>query len=363
MRLGLDVHHLVVDGVSWRILLDDLQSALRETAAGRTAAAVPIGTSYRRWAQLLGEEAARPSRAMEVGRWASALAEPLPRLSESTLDPALDIVAGAGQFEQVLPGDVTVALLEARAGMLHAETGDVLVAAYVAAVASWCGLRGRSQDVLLRVEGHGREDLFPGVDLSGTVGWFTTEWPARFAVADLDLDAVLRGVPEAVPKLVDSVTSVLRSAPNRGIGYGLLRYLAGVDELSGLGEPEIGFNFLGRADASPKPGRLAIAGRPGSGHADPEMPLHHVLELNAIVEDRAGGPRLVARWTWASRLLDDADLTLLRDTFSRAVAALAAYGGSAGVRTPDEDLFHLDLDQADIDALGAEIFADLDHDS
>ncbi len=357
LRLGLDIHHLVVDGVSWRILLDDLQADLRRSATSTMAG--PVGTSYRRWVQLLTEEAARPSRRAEVGRWAQTLAGPLPHPFVGTLDPALDIVGTAATLEQVLPNEVTATLLDSRARSVRADTGDILVAAYAAAIGWWSAHRGHAQDVLLRIEGHGREDLFPGVDLSATVGWFTSEWPARFPLTDLDLEAVFAGDAAAVTSLLGRVTDELQAVPDHGIGYGLLRYLAGVPELAALGEPEIGFNYLGRADAPPKVGRLAVVGRPGSGHADADMPLHHVIELNAIVEEGPRGPQLVARWTWAPRLVSPDEIGQLRDAFARAVAALASHARSLAQPAPVNDLFDLDLDQAGIDELGAQILADL----
>ena len=359
LHLGLDVHHLVVDGVSWRILVADLASGLQRTAAGAALPASPTGTSYRRWSELLSQEARRPERAAEVAAWAAALAEPTPRIGADALDPALDVVAGAARFEQVLPAALTASVLGAGAR----NGGDVeglLVAALVAAIASRGEHGAAHPSVLLRVEGHGREDLFPGESTAATVGWFTTERPARFDLADLDVPAALRGDDAALSALWRRTTSVLGSAPDRGIGYGLLRYLARVEALADLPEPDVGLNYLGRADTA----LAATHGGAGivQGHASPDMPLHHVLELDAVVEAGAGGPHLVARWTCAPRLLPEADARRVAATFEDALSLLAACAQGRSPAPVDMGMGALEMDQEELDELGAELLADLNLD-
>ncbi len=360
-RLGLHVHHLVVDGVSWRILLEDLTDGLRRVRAGAAPSAAPAGTSYRRWVEVLTADAASPRRTAEVDHWVKALAEPLPRVA-APLDPARDVAATAGRCERVVFADVTAALLDPRSRILDADPADLLLAAYVAALGRWAGRPAGPDEVLVRVEGHGREDVADGVDLSTTVGWFTTERPVRLATAGLDLDATLAGDTEAAAALVAAVTAETAAVADHGLGYGTLRYLARHPRLVDLGEPDVGFNYLGRADTASRSTGLRAVGRPGTGHEDPDMPLHHAVELTAVVEDRPDGQRLVTRWTWASRLVSQQDADDLADRFVQALTALTAPGDGPSPVTRT-GLVDLDLDQSEIDEIGEQILADLGPDA
>ena len=199
-RLLATLHHLVVDGVSWRILLPDLITAWNSVAAGRSPVLEPVGTSFRRWTALLAAEAGTAERMAELPRWKEILGEPGPPLGWRRLDPARDLQRTARRVRLVLPTEQTAALLTTTPETFHAEINDVLLTGLAAAVAEWRRRHGRKDGsaVLFELEGHGRQQIAAGVDLSRTVGWFTTAYPVRLDVGNLDWGGLWSGGPPRV---------------------------------------------------------------------------------------------------------------------------------------------------------------------
>ena len=174
----LVIHHLAVDGVSWRILLPDLAAAWTDRAAGRPIALPPVGTSFRRWSRALAEAATRPERVAELDHWIAVLDRPAPEFGDRPLDPARDTEATARDLTRVLPAPATEPLLTTVPAAYHAGVEDVLLTALALALH-----RERPAPWLVTLEGHGREEeTLPGADLSRTVGWFTSEYPVALGL-------------------------------------------------------------------------------------------------------------------------------------------------------------------------------------
>ncbi|RSM89583.1 non-ribosomal peptide synthetase [Kibdelosporangium aridum] len=323
-RLLLMIHHLVVDGVSWRILLPDLAMAWKDVEAGRKPQVPPADTSFRRWAQLLTELA--PTRRDELTQWVDVLsnADPLPL--KRPLDPRVDVASTERALTLMLPASVTSALVGAVPAAYGARIDDVLLTALGLAVADWRTRRGGSGNtVLVDLEGHGRQDhLAPGVDLSRTVGWFTTIYPVRLDTGGVSLADL---TPDEVAHLVSQVGAHLASLPDNGIGYGMLRHLDPEtrQELAAYPAPPIEFNYLGRfgypedTDWSYAPEEAAA-----DVHVDAGFPLSHALEINALTRDMADGPSLAATWSWPSGVLDKDAVEDLARTWFTALEALVA---------------------------------------
>ena len=370
--LWLSIHHLSVDGVSWRILVPDLEAAWRAAAAGEPIELPAVGTSFRGWTRRLAVRAQDADHAGELSHWRETLSAPSLLLHEGRLDPARDVAGTAGHLRLTLPSAVTRALLTRVAAAFRCGINDVLLTALVIAVADWSRRRGRddgaalaraasdraasdraaSHAVLLDLEGHGREEeLFEGVDLSRTVGWFTSLYPVRLDPGALDLaDAVLGGA--ALGRALKLVKEQLRAVPGKGLGYGLLRYLNRQTsaELRDLGAPQLGFNYLGRfADADGKDWSAAPEGlelRPSGG--DPAMPLAHAIEIDALTLDGADGPRLVANFGYATRLFGEASVRALAEGWFGVLAALARHAAEAragGLSPSDLPLVRLSHDE------------------
>ncbi|MUN36833.1 non-ribosomal peptide synthetase [Actinomadura litoris] len=324
-RLLLTVHHLAVDGVSWRILGPDLAEACRAAANGDVPALEPVGTSFRTWARRLAEAALEPSRAAEAALWRRVLEPPAPPLGDRPLDPERDTHATAGHLSLTLPADVTEAVLTRVPATYNAGVNDVLLTAFALA------MPGGPDGVLLDLEGHGRQEQVAGADLSRTAGWFTSMYPVRLDPGGTDPDAALKRIKER-----------LREIPDQGIGYGMLRYLnpGTAEALAGLPEPPVGFNYLGRfavgaeeTDWSVVPEAAGLA--PAE---DGAAPLAHVVEVNALTQDGAHGPELVAGWTWATGVIGEARVRAMAEGWFAALRSLAeaAARSGAGGLTPSD---------------------------
>ncbi|CCK30251.1 amino acid adenylation domain protein [Streptomyces davaonensis JCM 4913] len=350
-RLFLAVHHLAVDGVSWRILLEDIAEAGRALTEGREPRPQPVVTSFRRWSQLLAAEADSTRRTAELPHWQATSTVPAPLAPGLDPVPGRDVTRTIRRRADSLAADTGRALLTTVAPAFHCGPDELLLTALALAVARWRRDRGTPADALLvELEGHGRADL-PGADVSRTVGWFTSAHPVRLDLAHTDLDEALAGGP-ALGDAVKRIKEQVRSAPGDRIGHGLLRHLnAGTaPRLAGLAVPRVGFNYLGRLPSGGPAADWAIDPAPGAfgGGADPDLPAVHTLALNVVAEDRPEGPVLRAGWTWPGALLGEDDVAALADTWLAVLATLARHDAGDAGRTPsDVPLVGLSQDQLD----------------
>ncbi len=320
-RLLLVIHHLAVDGVSWRVLLPDLAAAAESRVLPRVA------TSFRRWALGQAEKAAQPETLAELPWWQDTLG-------------AADVLADLTGEPQETPVSVTVTLPPEQAlpllttipAAFHAGISDLLLTALAVAVGDW---RGSSAPVLVDLEGHGRDD---DLDLSETVGWFTALYPVRLDPGPFEPGRALKRIKEQ-----------LRSVPGNGTGYGLLRYLR-PDTAGAFGEvePKLAFNYLGRfAIRAGTPWDLAPDEVPGTGN----RPVHP-LTVNALTQDRADGPYLTASWTSTTSAVSRGELTALAERWAGVLRALADCGDPGGF-TPSDLL--VPLTQAEIEDIEASV--------
>jgi non-ribosomal peptide synthase protein (TIGR01720 family) len=361
-RLLLTIHHLAVDGVSWRILVPDLAAAFEAIAVGRLPELEPCGTSFRHWAQRLYGAAREPGRLEELSYWRATLSEPDPLLSDQALESTQEPSNSVRHLTLRLAADVTGALLTAVPAAFHGRVNDVLLTALVVAVAAWRRRRAQRKGtdaLLIDLESHGREELFEGLDLTRTVGWFTSLFPVRLDVGGLDLEEALRG-GTALGQALKRIKEQLRQVPAGGLGYGLLRYLnpETAPALSGLAGPQIGFNYLGRFGGT-EAASWGIAPEAGAvlalSASDSELPPAHAVELNAVTLQELDGPQLSATWSWPSELLSEEAVSDLAHGWFQALEALVRHTAEAGAggHTPS-DLPLMALSQAEIDRLEAD---------
>ena len=256
-RLLLCAHHLAVDGVSWRILLEDLATSYLNHCSGKSAALPPKTTSFKRWAERLSEYAKSKQLHAEAERWLDAR---LLAASRALTDPGLE--GDAQSLIASLSSKETQTLLQAVSVAHGTHIDDMLLAALGSALevltpGPW----------LVEVEGHGREELFDDIDLSRTVGWFTTVYPVLLE-------------PGADPLMVRDTRRNLRHG---GIDYGVLRYLARHPELNAICS-DICFNYLGQFDqALSNGGPFKLAGETLRAFRSPRARRSHALEINALV--------------------------------------------------------------------------------
>jgi non-ribosomal peptide synthase protein (TIGR01720 family) len=262
-----------------------------------------------------------------------------------------------GRVAGVLPAAQGGALVGVAPGVFHAGVQEVVLAGLAAAVGAWRARRGQvSGLVLADVEGHGRVELAAGVDLSRTVGWFTSVHPVRLDLGRIDY-AQVRAGGAAAGELIKTVKEQVRAVPGDGLGYGLLRYLnpATAPVLAGLAVPQIGFNYLGRLTTGPA-GPAGVAWQPAAvgSHADAGTPARHVIEATAAVRDGPGGPELSVSLAWAGGILTEAEAHDLHQEWLAMLAGLATHTTQpgAGGHTPS-DFRLLALTQSQIEELEA----------
>ncbi|MGB7383177.1 MAG: amino acid adenylation domain-containing protein, partial [Rhodococcus sp. (in: high G+C Gram-positive bacteria)] len=354
-------HHFVVDGVSWRILLPDLAIAWGQGAAEQAIALAPVGTSMRRWAHGLVDAAHERTREAEVTLWTEILAGADPLLGARAFDPRVDTLSTTDRVDVELSESVTEAVLTRVPGSFNGGVNDGLLAALALALTKWRARRGTEfAEVLIKLEGHGREeDMVPGADLSRTVGWFTSAFPVRLDLNGIDVRDAFAGGP-AMGSAVKAVKEQLLAIPDKGMGFGLLRYLNGETGKileSAASQPQVSFNYLGRVSTEGiseeltggawLPSKiLADVGAPG----DPDMPANAGVDINSAVVDTVDGPRLTASLTFPQGFLSREDVAELADLWSEALTALTEHvvGGDAGGLTPS-DVPLVSVSQNDID--------------
>jgi amino acid adenylation domain-containing protein/non-ribosomal peptide synthase protein (TIGR01720 family) len=330
-------HHLVVDAVSWQILRADLRAAWEAIAAGRPVALPPPGSSFRGWAGHLLAEAHRAPVVQQLDYWRRTLLAVAP-LAQGPLDPTRHRVGTAQRLSLTLPTTTTQALLTRVPSALRGDVADVLLTALAVALTEWRDGEGvaRMAVPVVDVESHGRDESGGSFDLSRTVGWFTSVHPLRLDVGEA---LIVPGRDAALARACAAVVQQRRAAPAGGLGFGMLRYLnaATATMLRELPRPEIGFNYLGRAAAAGRGEWMPAPELPVlSGGADPQMPLAHPIELNAVTLDRPEGAELHAHWTWAGDLLPATAVDELAQRWFDVLAELVASTDRAGVsrRTP-----------------------------
>jgi amino acid adenylation domain-containing protein/non-ribosomal peptide synthase protein (TIGR01720 family) len=280
------IHHLVVDGVSWRILLEDLHIAYQQLSCHEEPSLPSKTTSFKHWAERLRKHARSAELGEELSYWCDTNNRPVARLP---LDHAngKNTVASARTISVSLNADETRELLQALPVAYRTQINEVLLTALARAVTAWT----KTDSLLVDLEGHGREEIFDGVDLSRTVGWFTTIFPVVLDCKDSPVET-LRSVKEQ-----------LRSIPNRGLGYGLLKYVANDADAAGklraLPQAEMRFNYLGQIDRvfvdSPM---FAMAPHPTGPAQSLKAERAYLLNIIAMVT----GGELKLQWTYSENI-------------------------------------------------------------
>jgi len=341
-RLLLAIHHLAVDVVSWRILLEDLQTAYHQLTQGKAIQLSPKTTSFKQWAKQLREYAQSPALQGELDYW---LAEPRKWVSPLPVDypEGANTVVSARTVSVRLSIEESQTLLQEVPATYRTQIEDVLLTALVQAFAQWTGERR----LLVDLEGRGREVIFPDVDVSRTVGWFTTLAPMLLELEEaFHPGAGLKGVKEQ-----------LRRIPKEGIGYGVLRYLnsdvAIADKLRMLPQAEVLFNYLGQFEQALSESSLFAPSKEPIGLLySPRGSRSHLLEVNGFVD----GGQLHLEWTYSENLHKRVTVERLAEGFVEALRSLIAHCRSpeAGGYTPS-DFPLAQLSQEELDKAFASI--------
>ena len=334
-RLLIAIHHLVVDGVSWRVLLEDLQTVYRQLNDGQSVSLPAKTSALRDWAARLQAYAGSESLREELSVWQHQLAGP---------DAALPVARPQGSLRNRdadtvsvrLDAEHTRQLLQQAPSAYRTQVNDLLLTALARVLCRWSG----HACALIQLEGHGRETLFDDIDLTRSVGWFTSAYPLRLTPQTGQGDSI------------KAIKEQLRAVPHKGLGYGVLRYLSDdlcKQTLAALPSAQITFNYLGQFDQSFGADALFHPLDESAGLAhDPDAPLPNELSVDSQVY----GGELVLRWTFSRERHDQQSIHELADAYLTELQSLVAHclEDDAGGLTPsDFPLAH--LTQAQLDSL------------
>ncbi len=310
-RLLLIVHHLVIDGISWRILLEDLQIAYLQLSQGKMIELTKKTTSFKQWSARLMEYARSQVLESEIDYWRSVSKTPTFRLPVDYISEENTVIS-ARTISVSLNTNETRVLLYEVPRLYHTQINDVLLAALAQAFAR----REIDGTLVIDLEGHGREPLFEDLDLSRTVGWFTTHFPVTLELARYS-DPV---------SALKSSKDYLRSIPNRGIGYGMLQYLSGKtgtrEQLWVGNTREVSFNYLGQLDQVLSNSLLFEVTPDTSGQRrSPRGNRSHLLEISgSVLQDQ-----LSMTWTYSENIHRRSTIELLAEDFLEALRSIIAH--------------------------------------
>ena len=336
-KLLLVIHHLVVDGFSWRILIEDLQLAYQQESRGETVSLAPKTTSYKTWANGLAEYAFSPAVEQESAHWLTALLEQPASLSDFNDGPNTE--AYTRTVSVALSSEQTRALLHDLPSIYRSYINEVLLAAL-----AWSfSQQTAASSLLVDLEGHGREALVADADVSRTVGWFTAIYPVL-----LKLDKSFS--PTAMLALVKEQ---LRQIPGHGVAYGIARYLRNGNEraacLKTLPQAEVSFNYLGQVDSIfEDEGLFESAREIVDGLRSPQGQRRYLLEINASIIDGC----LKLNWTYSQNTHHQDTIERLAHNFLKALQEIinGAASHETALLTP-ADFPLTKLDQSRLAAL------------
>ncbi|UXY55510.1 non-ribosomal peptide synthetase [Pseudomonas tohonis] len=332
-RLLVVIHHLAVDGVSWRVLFDELQQAYGQAATGATPAFAPKSASVKAWAERLQAHASRAGAEQELGFWQAYLGGAevgLPQRREGRAT-----YRQAAHASTRLDKDLTRRLLQDAPAAYRTRINDLLLTALARVLCRWTG----HASALVQLEGHGRDGLPDGPDVSQTLGWFTSFFPVHLHPQD-DLAGSIKRIKED-----------LRRVPDNGIGFTALRYLGDEEmqaRMAALPQPGVTFNYLGQLDGSfaGEGGLFVPAREPAGREQSLEAPLPNRLVLNGQVYDG----QLAVDWCFSRECFDEATLQGLADAYARALCELVEHccaSDNRGVTPSDFPLMPLTQEQLD----------------
>ena len=338
MLLMIVIHHLVVDGVSWWILLEDLESAYHQLTSGTGIQLPSKTTSVKRWSNALTQYSTSPELAKTVAFWRNSNIGPT-GIPVDFHDRGDNDLASTQTLSVALSASDTQALVTDVPKKWRTQVPDLLLTALVKTLTDWSG----QSSIQLDLESHGREDVVEGLDLLRTVGWFTTIYPVTFTSEDW---AITMG--HALKRIKEQ----LRAIPLRGIGFGVLRYLAGnadvAKDVANIPCPQVLFNYMGQWGRTFVRSSMFTLMQPITASFGRYGQRRYLLEFNAVIFDG----QLRIDWTYSRNLHSDATVSRLAEEVRANLEALIAHCLSAHDDgwTPS-DFPTADLSQSELDDL------------
>ncbi|WP_298420578.1 non-ribosomal peptide synthetase [uncultured Kordia sp.] len=272
-RLFIAAHHLVIDAVSWRILLDDIGECFTQLAAGKELDLGTKGSSYRQFNSALIKYAQSPSMEVQIPYWEN-VANGLVKLPVD-MKQEKSLLKDVEKLTIALDEQTTQLLVKEANKAYNTEINDLLLSGLASSVGDHFGM----SKIMVGLEGHGREDIFNTIDVTGTVGWFTSFYPLQINIGNVTNTS----------DLIKSTKEQLRLIPDKGMGYGVLRYFhpsESVRQTLANIPWDIGFNYLGQFDNTMSGGTNEWLARSVEGMGNSlslETPFRTRLEINCSI--------------------------------------------------------------------------------
>jgi amino acid adenylation domain-containing protein/non-ribosomal peptide synthase protein (TIGR01720 family) len=339
-RLFIVIHHLTVDGVSWRILLEDVTTAFYQFEKGESINLPAKTTSYQEWATHLKDYANSEMIKKETDYWLNELRKPVQLLPKEVLTK-LDLETKTNEVIVSLSQEQTSRLLKEVHGAYGTQINDILLAALLQSITWWT----REETLLIALEGHGREALFEDIDLSRTVGWFTAIFPV---VLDI------RGVVKP-GEIIKRVKEQLRAIPNHGTSFGILRYLNSElsEQLQSFPQPQVSFNYLGQFDTSSNDLVFGTASERVGVDVSPLNSTGYILDINGLVSKE----QLSFIWTYDKNYFNKSIIEEISNRFKTSLIEIINHCHSMvmnGIREYTPSDFPLaQINQATLDKIAA----------
>ncbi|MGK7886280.1 MAG: amino acid adenylation domain-containing protein, partial [Crocosphaera sp.] len=342
-RLLIVIHHLAIDGISWRILLEDLVKVYHQLDQGQEIILPSKTSSYRQWGNKLLEYANSEALKVELDYWQSQTVTKTSLPLDYEVDETQNTEASTADVTIALTTEETKALLQEVPSVYNTQINDILLTALVLTFEQWTG----EKSLRLDLEGHGREDLFEDIDISRTIGWFTSIFPVNLSLREQGKN----NLGEAIKEIKEQ----LRAIPKKGISYGILNYLnpETQDRLGDLPQAQISFNYLGQFDQiATSPPILGFA-QESTGLSHSQQCLRrHLIDINGqIIADK-----LRINWTFNYNFHHRETIKKLADDYQNNLQFLIEHCQSpeAGGFTPS-DFPVANLKQQELDYLLSQI--------
>ncbi|MGI8634025.1 MAG: condensation domain-containing protein, partial [Segetibacter sp.] len=285
-RLFIVVHHLVIDGVSWRILLDDFERLL---SALNSNLEIDLGnktSSYRQWYETLKQYGESKNVTAQKAYWQQVVSNKIYLPADNEFNGKVK-VKDISHYRVLLDAEQTRRLLQEVPKVYHSEINDFLLCALAITICKW----SNSEKIIIGLEGHGREGIGEGIDTSRTVGWFTTLYPVLLEIEKGKIE----------DSWIKSIKEQLRQVPDKGLGYGVLKYINKEEALQNTEPWEIVFNYLGQLDNIVRESKWFAGAGESTGAGMSEELLTEKLSVNSVV--RAG--QLIVNWSYSKNHYND----------------------------------------------------------
>ncbi|MEO6638394.1 MAG: amino acid adenylation domain-containing protein, partial [Ginsengibacter sp.] len=322
-RLFIVIHHLVIDGISWRILLEDLEQLISDISTGKAKNLGNKSSSYRQWFDVLAKYGQSETALSQVKYWQNIIGNNYHLPVDKDYD-GLVKVKDTDHYSQRLGKDQTQQLLQEVSGAYNTEINDILLSALGITISNWA----KADKVIIGLEGHGREEIGDDVDISRTVGWFTNLYPVLLKI---------NPVKPETGDVIKSVKEQLRQLPAKGIGYGVLKYINQEEALQGKDPWEIQFNYLGQVDNVIRESKWFSGANESAGLGrSEELILNEKMAVNCIVR----GGELVIDWTFSNKHFEEETIQKLLSDYISNLELLIAHCAE----TAKKETFHTPSD-------------------